>query len=163
MEGIAPSYAYLCGDGLSVVIAGNGDSIFQRYMETIDRPDLGADPDLKTNAGRWKRRDELDQAIAAWTGRRPRDDVLARLDVAGVPSGPIYTAADIVADGQYAARNMIQHFTVDTGGEQPAEVGFVGVVPRVGGAPIPIRSVGPDLGEHTAEVLSQLTAHTESR
>lgn len=41
MEGIAPSNAYLCGDGLSVVIAGNGDSIFQRYMETIDRPDLG--------------------------------------------------------------------------------------------------------------------------
>ncbi|MCV7203825.1 formyl-CoA transferase [Mycolicibacterium peregrinum] len=163
MEGIAPSNAYLCGDGLSVVIAGNGDSIFQRYMETIDRPDLGADPDLRINAGRWKRRDELDQAIAAWTGRRTRDDVLARLDVAGVPSGPIYTAADIVADDQYAARNMIQHFTVDTGGEHPADVGFVGVVPRIGGAPIAIRSVGPDLGEHTREVLSQLTEQTESR
>ena len=41
MEGIAPSNAYFCKDGASIVVAGNGDSIFQRYMETIGRPDLG--------------------------------------------------------------------------------------------------------------------------
>ncbi|MCZ4076545.1 CoA transferase [Rhodococcus sp. H36-A4] len=161
MEGIAPSNAYPCNDGHSIIIAGNGDAIFARYMATIDRPDLGADPELSSNAGRWSRRDELDAAISAWTGLHSREDALRILDEAGVPSGPIYTAADVVADEQYKARNMIQHFEVDIGEAEPAEVGFVGIVPVIGEKSIPIRSVGPDLGEHTREVLSTLLGRTE--
>ncbi|MET4046385.1 formyl-CoA transferase [Rhodococcus sp. 1163] len=161
MEGIAPSNAYPCNDGHSIIIAGNGDAIFARYMATIDRPDLGADPELSSNAGRWSRREELDAAISAWTGLHSREDALRILDEAGVPSGPIYTAADVVADEQYKARNMIQNFEVDTGEAEPAEVGFVGIVPVIGDTSIPIRSVGPDLGEHTREVLSTLLGRTE--
>jgi crotonobetainyl-CoA:carnitine CoA-transferase CaiB-like acyl-CoA transferase len=154
MEGIAPSNAYPCADGTSIIVAGNGDAIFARYMETIGRPDLAADPELQTNAGRWRRRDELDEAIGLWSIQYHRDDALKILDEAGVPSGPIYTAADICADEQYAARNMIQHFDVDAGGPQPQAVGFPGVVPVIGGTSLPIRNVGPELGEHTVEVLS---------
>ena len=88
MEGIAPSNAYLCADGASIIVAGNGDAIFQRYMETIGRPDLAADPDLQTNAGRWRRREELDAAIGEWTIQYDRDEALKLLDAAGVPSGP---------------------------------------------------------------------------
>jgi len=154
MEGIAPSNAYPCADGTSIIVAGNGDAIFARYMKTIGRPDLAADPELQTNAGRWRRRDELDAAIGRWSIQYDRDDALKILDEAGVPSGPIYTAADICADEQYAARNMIQHFDVDAGGPQPQAVGFPGVVPVIGGASLPIRNVGPELGEHTVEVLS---------
>ncbi|MEJ9079185.1 CoA transferase [Gordonia malaquae] len=152
MEGIAPSNGYTCGDGLSVVISGNADAIFGRYMRAIGRPDLADDPDLSTNDGRWRRRDEVDDAIGAWTGTLPRADVLAILDDAGVPAGPIYTAADIVADEQYQARNMVQHFDVDTGGDTPRSVGFPGIVPVLGEKSLPIRSVGPDLGEHTDEL-----------
>jgi formyl-CoA transferase len=154
MEGIAPSNAYPCADGTSIIVAGNGDAIFARYMETIGRPDLAADPELQTNAGRWRRRDELDEAIGLWSIQYHRDDALKILDEAGVPSGPIYTAADICADEQYAARNMIQHFDVDAGGPEPQAVGFPGVVPVIGGTSLPIRNVGPELGEHTVEVLS---------
>ncbi|MBV6758833.1 CaiB/BaiF CoA transferase family protein [Rhodococcus opacus] len=160
MEGIAPSNAYTCNDGNSIIIAGNGDAIFQRYMDTIGRPDLGADPDLSTNAGRWARRDELDAAIGEWTIQYSRDDALKILDTAGVPSGPINTAADICSDDQYAARNMIQQFTVDTGEAEPKQVGFPGIVPVIGGQSLPIRNVGPDLGEHTREVLETLLGKT---
>ena len=73
MEGIAPSNAYPCSDGTSIIIAGNGDSIYQRYMQTIGRPDLAADPALQSNAGRWQRRDELDTAIGEWTIQRTRE------------------------------------------------------------------------------------------
>jgi len=156
MEGIAPTNAYPCNDGSSIIIAGNGDAIYGRYMQLIGRPDLAVDPDLQTNAGRWLRRDELDAAISAWTMRHTRDEALALLDEAGVPSGPIYTAADICADEQYAARNMIQDFAVDTGGDRPATVGFTGIVPVIGGTSLPIRTVGPDLGEHTEQVLAEL-------
>jgi formyl-CoA transferase len=156
MEGIAPSNAYPCSDGTNIIIAGNGDSIFQRYMHTIGRPDLAADTGLQTNAGRWERRDELDAAIGAWTVRHGRDEALKILDEAGVPSGPINTAADICADEQYQSRNMIQDFAVDTGGDEPSVVGFPGIVPVLGDRSLPIRSVGPDLGQHTHEVLSSL-------
>ena len=156
MEGIAPSNAYPCRDGTSVVIGGNGDAIFQRYMHTIGRADLAADPRLQDNAGRWEHRDELDDAIGEWTIRHPREEALRILDDAGIPSGPIYTAADICADEQYAARNMIQHFDVDTGGDEPASVGFPGIVPVIGPASLPIRNVGPDLGADTREVLASV-------
>jgi formyl-CoA transferase len=152
MEGIAPSNAYACADGKWVVIAGNSDAIFMRYMAAIDRPDLARDPGLATNDGRWAQREDLDEAIGAWTAQRPREQVLKILDEAGVPSGPIYTAADIVSDDQYAHRNMIQHFDVDTGDGKPKSVGFPGVVPVLGGRSLPVRSVGPDLGAHTDEI-----------
>ncbi len=154
MEGIAPSNAYPCADGTSIIVAGNGDAIFQRYMQTIGRPDLAEDPELQSNAGRWQRREELDTAIGQWTILHDRDEALKLLEEAGVPSGPIYTAADICADEQYEARNMIQHFAVDIGESQPKSVGFPGIVPVIGGASLPIRNVGPDLGQNTREVLS---------
>lgn len=162
MEGIAPSNAYLCADGSSIVIAGNGDAIFQRYMNTIGRADLATDPDLQTNAGRWRRRDELDEAISRWTRLHDRDQALAILDDADVPSGPIYTAADICADEQYAARNMVQRFAVDTGNVEPTSVGFPGIVPVIGSASLPIRNVGPDLGADTRDVLSTVLGYSDS-
>lgn len=156
MEGIAPSNAYVCKDGASIVVAGNGDAIFRRYMETIGRPDLGNDPTLQSNAERWERRIELDAAIAVWTATLPSRQALDLLDAAGVPAGPIYTAEDIVNEPQYTARNMIQSFDVSTGEEIIEDVGFPGIVPVIGGTSLPIRTLGPDLGEHTQEVLGGL-------
>ncbi|KQU53374.1 hypothetical protein ASG84_24650 [Rhodococcus sp. Leaf278] len=51
MEGIAPSNAYTCSDGLSILVAGNGDGIFVRYMHAIGRDDLATDPELAGGAG----------------------------------------------------------------------------------------------------------------
>ncbi|HJX79377.1 CaiB/BaiF CoA transferase family protein [Glutamicibacter sp.] len=156
MEGIAPSNAYVCKDGASIVVAGNGDAIFRRYMDTIGRPDLGSDPTLQSNAQRWERRIELDAAIGVWTATLPSAQALDLLDAAGVPAGPIYTAEDIVREPQYAARNMIQSFDVSTGEEVIKDVGFPGIVPVIGGTSLPIRTLGPDLGEHTQAVLGGL-------
>jgi formyl-CoA transferase len=156
MQGIAPSNAYLCADGKSIVVAGNGDAIYQRYMTLIGRPDLADDPTLQSNEGRWAARDRLDTAISEWTASRSSEHALGDLDSAGVPSGPIYTAEDVGTDSQYAARNMIQRFDVHDGEELRTSVGFPGIVPVFGGQSQPIRSIGPDLGEHTREVLSDL-------
>lgn len=156
MEGIAPSNAYVCRGGASIVVAGNGDGIYRRYMEAIGRPDLGSDPGLQSNAARWLRREELDAAISGWAAERTAAEALAILDGAGVPAGPIYTAEDIVADEQYAARNMIQTFDVSTGERILPEVSFPGVVPVIGSGSLPIRTLGPDLGAHTREVLVEL-------
>jgi formyl-CoA transferase len=163
LEGVAPSNAYFCKDGLSIVVAGNGDAIFQRYMETIGRPDLAADPGLQTNARRWERREELDAAIEEWTKTLTAAEALQALDVAGVPSGPIYTAADIARDEQYAARKMVQRLDVSTGTETLHNIGFPGVVPVIGGQSLPIRNLGPDLGENTEEILGGLLKMDKDR
>ncbi|MGO4614922.1 CaiB/BaiF CoA transferase family protein [Nocardia sp. 2YAB30] len=162
MEGIAPSNAYPCGDGTSIIIGGNGDAIFQRYMAVIERQDLAADQELQDNAGRWRHRERLDAAIGEWTIRHTRAEALKLLEAAAIPCGPIYTAADIVADEQYRARNMIQPFAVDVGAPEPKTVGFPGIVPVIGEQSLPIRNVGPDLGEHTREVLSGLLGMSEA-
>ncbi|MFD9546027.1 CaiB/BaiF CoA transferase family protein [Nocardia salmonicida] len=163
MEGIAPSNAYPTSDGFSIIIGGNGDAIFQRYMQVIGRPDLAADPELADNNGRWLNRERLDASIAEWSIQHTRAEALKMLDDAAIPCGPIYTAADIVADEQYRARNMIQMFPVDVGEAEPKQVGFGGIVPVIGGTSLPIRNVGPDLGEHTREVLGGLLGMSEDQ
>ncbi len=163
MEGIAPSNAYECADGSSVVIAGNADAIFRRFMDVIERPDLRDDPELAGNPGRWHRREELDDAIGAWTGSLPRAEVLRRLDAADVPAGPIYEAADIEADAQYAARAMVQRLPVEVADGVVRDVAFPGIVPVLGDASLPIDHLGPDLGEHTQEVFHRILGRPPGR
>src|SRR5690606_19961899 len=86
-----------------------------------------------------------------------REEAVAALDAAGVPAGPIYTAEDLVADDQLRSRGMIQHMDVSTGEEVLHDVAFPGVSPRIGTAPNPVRTLGPDLGEHTEEVLGAIS------
>src|SRR4029079_1711607 len=111
LTNIVPSNTYITRDGHSVVIAGNGDSIYKRLMHAIDRDDLGQDPSLATNIGRVKRTAEIDGAIGNWTSSHDLEDVLTKLRAADVPHGKIYTAADIVTDPQYLARDMVQPAT----------------------------------------------------
>ncbi|KAF1019339.1 MAG: Succinyl-CoA--L-malate CoA-transferase alpha subunit [Paracidovorax wautersii] len=106
LPGIAPSNAYPCRDGW-VLVAGNGDSIFKRLMETIGRADLAQASDLASNAGRVARVAEIDAAIGAWTQTRGIAEVLDTLSAARVPAGRVYTARDIAEDPHYRARDMI--------------------------------------------------------
>jgi formyl-CoA transferase len=152
LPGIVPSNTYLCGDGQFVVIGANGDAIFKRMMRAIGRDDLGNDPALADNAGRVARTQELDDAIAAWTGQHPLDHVLNVLEKADVPSGKIYSIADIAKDLQYQARGMIERHRLGNNGE----VLLPGIVPKLSATPGSTRWVGPKLGAHTAEVLREL-------
>ena len=148
LPGIAPSNAYPCRDG-TVIVAGNGDSIFQRLMQAIGRPDLAAAPDLAGNAGRVLRAAELDAAIGAYTLARSVAEVLDVLNAAQVPAGRVYTAEDIAADPQYRARGMLQRVTTRDGWS----LDVPGIVPKLSATPGAIRSAAPGLGDDTAEVL----------
>src|SRR5690606_11033926 len=107
--------------------------------------------------GRWERRDELDEAIGAWTSARTRDQALELLDAAGVPAGPIMTGADIIDDEQFLARDMVQRLPVAVeGADDVRKVAFPGVVPVLGERSVRVRHVGPDLGADNDYVLGQL-------
>ncbi|HSI60582.1 MAG TPA: CoA transferase [Ideonella sp.] len=151
LPGIAPSNAYRCSDGY-VLVAGNGDSIFKRLMQTIGRDDLAADAALADNAGRVARVGEIDAAIEAWTLARTVDAVLATLGEARVPAGKVYTARDIADDPHYQARGMILRQTTRDG----HEIDLPGVVPKLLGTPGSVRSSAPRLGDDTDSVLREL-------
>jgi formyl-CoA transferase len=152
LPGIAPSNAYLCGDGGYALIAGNGDSIYKRLMAAIGRDDLGNDPALANNAGRVARVEEIDGAIGAWTKTRTVGEVLAVLDRAGVPAGRIYTVADIAADPHYAARGMLQQVRLADGDL----VTVPGIVPKLSRTPGGQRRNAPALGQDTDDVMREL-------
>lgn len=152
MPGISPSNTYACRCGQHVVIAGNGDALFRRLMMAIGRQDFANDPSLAENDGRVARNDEIDAAISAWTLARDIDEVVAHLERAEVPVGKIYTAADICADPQYAARAMLEEHVTPTG----LRIKIPGVVPKLSLTPGRTRWLGPTLGEHTEQVLAAL-------
>jgi formyl-CoA transferase len=152
LPGIAPSNAYRCADGGHALIAGNGDSIFRRLMQCIGRPDLAADPQLADNTGRVQRVGELDAAIGEWAAALPVDAVLEALAAAEVPSGKIYTVADIAADPHYAARGMLQNIRMDDG----STLAVPGFVPKLSATPGGHRRNAPALGQDTDAVLREV-------
>ena len=151
LPGIAPSNAYPTQDGTYVLIAGNGDGIFTRLMQMIGRPDLADDPDLARNDGRVARVQELDAAIGAWTATRDIDTILNALRDVGVPSGRIYSVADMAQDAHFQSRQAIAHITSAAG----AEVDMPAVFPLMSHNPGAIRHRAPVLGEHTDKVLRE--------
>lgn len=160
LPGVVPSGSYPTQDGLEVVIAGNSASVFSRLMTAIGRPDLAADEGLRSSTVRGEREQELNGLIREFTLSMTLDRVQAALDEAGVPAGPVYDAPSIADDPHYAARNMIQTHDVVVDGS-PEPIRFPGVVPTIPGHEGQVRWVGPELGEHTVEVLREVAGLTD--
>jgi formyl-CoA transferase len=152
MPGITPSNTHTTRDGKHVTIGANGDAIFRRLLLAIGRDDLANDAALNDNAGRDARRDELYAAIDAWTSLHDEAHVLQTLTAAEVPASRVYSIADIFADPQYLARQMIQSATLPDG----KSFRIPGVVPKLSVTPGSIEWLGPALGEHTDETLLRL-------
>ena len=152
LPGIAPTNAYQCADGGYVLVAGNGDSIFKRLMTVIGRDDLGNDPQLENNDGRVKRVAELDQAIGEWAKTLSTTKALEVLDAVAVPAGRIYTVADIANDPHYKARENIQTIQMQDG----SKVDVPGVIPKLSRTPGSIKTLAPDIGQNTDEILKSI-------
>ena len=152
MPGITPSSTHTTKDGKHVTIGANGDAIFKRFMNAIGRPDLANDPTLADNAGRDARRDEIYGLIDDWCAGLDEAEVLATLAAAEVPSSRIYSAADMFADPQFIARQMIESARFPDG----KEFKIPGIVPKLTETPGSTEWLGAALGEHTDAVLTEL-------
>jgi len=145
LPGVAPANAYPTSDGSEVLIAGNADTVFGRLCDAMGRPDLAADERYGTHVARGEHEHELDALVGTWTSTMGSDELLALLREHTVPAGRVYTAADMLVDEHYAAREMVQRRTARTGIDTP----MIGVVPKFSRTPGSITDVGPTLGEHT--------------
>ncbi|GAA1659485.1 CoA transferase [Citricoccus zhacaiensis] len=155
LPGVVPTGSYATGDGLEVVIGGNSNSVFKRLMRAVGRPDLAEDESLTTTEARGAREEELNGIISAWTEGRSLQEVLEVLSEEGVPAGPVYDAPSIAQDEHYIARGMIETHEVVVE-DEPELIRFPGVVPKIPGHEGRVAWVGPNLGEHTEEVLREI-------
>ena len=152
LPGIVPSNTYTTGEGMNIVIAGNGDAIFKRLMSAIGRDDMANDPGLARNDGRVPRTEEIDAAIQQWCSTQTIDSALATLQAADVPVGKIYSVKDMMNDAQFLARDMFEQHQFADG----TPVKLPGITPKMSETPGQTRWLGPELGAHSDEILQSL-------
>lgn len=149
---VAPRNTYKCGDGRWIALSASAQSIFERLMDAIGRPELRSDPRFAVNAARVAHVNELDEIIGGWMRRHTREEALTRLEAAEVAAAPVYDIADIFADPHFRAReSLIRVADPDLGAIQ-----LVNVAPRFSETPGQVRATGPALGEHNHAVYGDL-------
>ncbi|KAJ2956643.1 hypothetical protein NQZ79_g7542 [Umbelopsis isabellina] len=145
VTGIVPTNTYPCADGKHVIIGGNGDSIYKRLMKAAGREDL-ATSEYETNKERVIHQKVIDEAI-----------VLEKLEKVSVPAGKIYDARDIINDEHIQARGMIEEVTVGSKEDGRGwQVKVPAVTPKLDTTPGSTEWAGPDLGQHTKQVLTEM-------
>ena len=149
LPGIAPSNAYPARDNRDVIIGANQDSVFRRLCAAMGQPTLADHPDYATHRARGANQQAIDDAVAAWTRQHDAQEIVDRLAEAGVPAGLIFRAPDMLADPHFNARKSIVMVPDRKGKPLPMQ----NVFPRLTKTPGTIRHAGPQLGEHTNEVL----------
>jgi len=146
-EYVVPHNHYRARDGRWLAIACTNDRMFDRLASAMGRPALARE--FSTMAVRLARRVELDGIVQEWVGAADGKDVLARLDAAEVPCGPVASVRDLFEDPQVRARENIVEMANPLGGL----LAMVGVVPRLAATPGRIDTAGPvEVGAHNQEI-----------
>ena len=153
---IAPSNVYPTQDG-EMLIAGNGDSIFRRMAEGMGQPELAEDPRFADHTARGENQAELDAVIEAWSLTKTSEEVDALMTEHKVPHGKIFRAPEMLEDAQFKARESI----VKVMHPQYGEVAMQNTFPRLSDTPGLVRWVGPELGQHTDEILKSVLGKTD--
>jgi crotonobetainyl-CoA:carnitine CoA-transferase CaiB-like acyl-CoA transferase len=148
---IAPYGTFPTKDGSLNICVGN-DQQFQRLSVALDAQHLGGDTRYQTNRLRMEHRDELTDEISEVMRGLTSADVLDRLELAGVPAGPIRTLGEVFADEDVQRRGL--QLRVDH--EQLGLVSVPGGPWRIDGTPVSARLPPPVLGQHTGQILDGL-------
>lgn len=151
VTGIVPTNTYRCRNGKYVVIGGNGDSIFQRLMQIAGHPEMATDPNMANNAGRVAHEKIIDQVLADWCASKNSEDILALLEQARVPGGPIYNVEDMVADPHFNARGLFEQVEING---KPLKI--PAILPKLDRTPGRTDWPGAAVGSHTDHVLRDL-------
>jgi crotonobetainyl-CoA:carnitine CoA-transferase CaiB-like acyl-CoA transferase len=135
-----------------IILACGNDGQFVRLCEAIGHPEWATDERFAVNPSRARNVEALTALLRETFGRRSRDEVIAALDTAGVPCGPINTIPEVFADPQVRSREMLRHIPHPSGVDVPQVASPL----RFAGAPLRYDRPPPLLGEHTDAVLRAL-------
>ena len=148
----APRNTYRTADGSWVAVSTSAQSIAERVMRLVGRPELIDEPWFATGADRARHADVLDAAVGDWIAQRSRTEVLAAFEKAEAAVAPIQDVRDVMADPQYQALDTIT--TVDDPELGPLRM--QNVLFRLSATPGAIRWSGRPHGADTDPVLTEL-------
>jgi crotonobetainyl-CoA:carnitine CoA-transferase CaiB-like acyl-CoA transferase len=151
VTGIVPTNTYRCKDDKFLVIGGNGDSIFVRLMQAVERDDMAEDKAYASNADRVQHEAQIDAVLKDWCASHKLEDALNILESKRVPCGPVYNAEDMMNDQHFNERGLFDQ--VEINGE-PLKI--PAILPKLEDTPGATDWPGPELGAHTDEVLESL-------
>jgi crotonobetainyl-CoA:carnitine CoA-transferase CaiB-like acyl-CoA transferase len=157
---VAPSNLYRCRDG-HVYLAAITPATWRAVTRLIGRPELGADPALRTAEQRFGERERLDGLIERWTEARTVAEALGRLGEAHVPCGPHVTTAGVADDPQVREAGMLGCVDLGAPGFERVPVSRAPV--RLSAVPPAPLGPPPRAGEHNDEVYGALLGYGESR
>jgi len=143
---LAPYQTFPVADGFVIIAVGN-DGQFARLCATLGLEALASDARFAANAARVANRPALADELSGRTRLWRRDALLAALEKAVVPAGPINTIADLFADPQFLARGM----RIDPQGTPGVRSPIV-----MSESPLTLERRSPKLGEHEAEILCEI-------
>ncbi len=152
LPGIAPSNVFQARDGRQVVIAANHDTLFERLCQVMGREDLARDSRFADHRARGDHAEVLEHEIQAWAARHDAAEIDELLAGAGVVCAPVASIADVFANPQVRAREML------VAHDDPELGTFLapGVVPRFSGGSGEVRWSGRwQLGADNAEILGE--------
>jgi crotonobetainyl-CoA:carnitine CoA-transferase CaiB-like acyl-CoA transferase len=155
---IVPYQAFQASDGYVVVGAVN-ESLWRRFCEAIEHPELLADERFATNLLRGQHREELLSLLQPMLRERPRADWLERFRAQGIPCGPINTLDEAYRDPQVQHLGIVQEIDHPTAGR----IKIAGSPIRADDEQLAVRLPPPRLGEHTTEVLSGVAGYSDER
>ena len=152
LRNVWPRGAFQTQDGY-IALNVPDNIIWARLCAVIGRPDLVEDARSKTAPARAENAEVLQPIIEAWLAERTRAEAVDALNAADVPSGPVYTTADVFADPHVEARGML----MDVGGIKLART-----VPHLSSNPQLPAEPAPRLGQHTRPILQDVLGYSGS-
>lgn len=155
----APRNLYRTVDGHWLAVSTSSHAIAVRVLELVGHPEVTAEDWFATGSGRAAHADLLDEHVGSWIAVRTRSDVMAAFESAGAAIAPVYDAADLVADPQVIAREMLVKVEDDDLGELLQH----NVLFRLSETPGSIRFTGRAPYADTDEVLEGLGISLERR
>jgi len=152
VEVAAPRNIYQTKDGGFIALSASTQATAERVFQVIGRPELIDDPRFRTNSDRVRNIEACDQVVADFMETMDRNEALALMTDAGVTAGIVADAADLDGHAYIESRNLVVELPDTDMGVFPMH----GVSPRLSKTPGAIQHVGPQLGEHSEEVLKEL-------
>ncbi len=147
----APRNAYKTADGRWVALSASSQSIAERVMEAIGRPELANDPRFRDNRSRLENAEELDGMIERWIGHHSEEEVLRVFEEAECAIAPIYDITRIVKDPHFLQRGTITEVEDKTLGK----IKMQNVIPKMSATPGRIQWTGAEKGAHNVEVYNR--------
>ncbi|MER5373512.1 CoA transferase [Streptomyces sp. NPDC002553] len=147
----APRNTYRTVDGGWVAVSTSAQSVAERVMRLVGRPDLIDEPWFTTGAGRAAHADVLDEAVGRWIASNTVIDVLAAFEKAEAAVAPVQDVRDVMTDPQYQALDTLT--TVDD--PELGPIRMQNVLFRLSSTPGSIRWAGRPHGADTETVLAE--------